>query len=60
MESRLQRDRGGSRVKDQEATGHEKDDGDMEQVAGVEAERIVFQVYLRTEQREETNEPDTG
>lgn len=39
MESRLQGDRGGSRVKDQEATGHVKDDGDMEQVAGVEAER---------------------
>lgn len=60
MESRLQGDRGGSRVKDQEATGHVKDDGDTEQVAGVEAERIVFRAHLRTEQREEINEPDIG
>lgn len=40
MESRLQGDRGGSRVKNQEeSTGQAKDDGDMDKAAGVDVER---------------------
>lgn len=39
VESRLQGDKGESRVKNQEATGQVKDDGDMDEVAGVEVER---------------------